>query len=157
MPLVTLRDLSLRFRGPPLLDAVTCHVEAGQRIGLLGRNGAGKTSLLRLLAGAIEPDGGAVVYAPGARVALLQQDVPQDLAGPVHEVVAAGLPAGADAESAWQREQAVEQMLGRMTLDGTAAFESLSAGMKRRVLLARAVVGQPDLLLLDEPTNHLDI
>ena len=157
MPLVTLRDLSLRFRGPPLLDAVTCHVEAGQRIGLLGRNGAGKTSLLRLLAGVIEPDGGAVVYAPGARVALLQQDVPQDLAGPVHDVVAAGLPAGSDAESAWQREQAVEQMLGRMTLDGAAAFESLSAGMKRRVLLARAVVGQPDLLLLDEPTNHLDI
>ena len=157
MPLVTLRDLSLRFRGPPLLDAVTCHVEAGQRIGLLGRNGAGKTSLLRLLAGAIEPDGGAVVYAPGTRVALLQQDVPQDLAGPVHEVVAAGLPAGTDAESAWRREQTVEQMLGRMTLDGAAAFEALSAGMKRRVLLARAVVGQPDLLLLDEPTNHLDI
>ena len=157
MPLVTLRDLSLRFRGPPLLDTVTCHVEAGQRIGLLGRNGAGKTSLLRLLARVIEPDGGAVVYAPGARVALLQQDVPQDLAGPVHDVVAAGLPAGPDAESAWQREQAVEQMLGRMTLDGAAAFESLSAGMKRRVLLARAVVGQPDLLLLDEPTKHLDI
>ncbi|MFY8220833.1 MAG: ATP-binding cassette domain-containing protein, partial [Pirellulales bacterium] len=157
MPLVTLRDLSLRFRGPPLLDAVTCHVEAGQRIGLLGRNGAGKTSLLRLLAGVIEPDGGAVVYAPGARVALLQQDVPQDLAGPVREVVATGLPAGPDAESAWQREQAVEQMLGRMSLDGAAAFEALSAGMKRRVLLARAVVGQPDLLLLDEPTNHLDI
>jgi ATP-binding cassette subfamily F protein uup len=157
MPLVTLRDLSLRFRGPPLLDAVTCHVEAGQRIGLLGRNGAGKTSLLRLLAGVIEPDGGAVVYAPGARVALLQQDVPQDLAGPVREVVATGLPAGTDAESVWQREQAVEQMLGRMALDGAAAFESLSAGMKRRVLLARAVVGQPDLLLLDEPTNHLDI
>jgi len=157
MPLVTLRDLSLRFRGPPLLDAVTCHVEAGQRIGLLGRNGAGKTSLLRLLAGAIEPDGGAVVYAPGTRVALLQQDVPQDLAGPVREVVATGLPAGPDAESAWQREQAVEQMLGRMSLDGAAAFEALSAGMKRRVLLARAVVGQPDLLLLDEPTNHLDI
>jgi ABC transport system ATP-binding/permease protein len=157
MPLVTLRDLSLRFRGPPLLDAVTCHVEAGQRIGLLGRNGAGKTSLLRLLAGAIEPDGGAVVYAPGATVALLQQDVPQDLAGPVREVVATGLPAGTDAESVWQREQAVEQMLGRMTLDGAAAFEALSAGMKRRVLLARAVVGQPDLLLLDEPTNHLDI
>jgi ATP-binding cassette subfamily F protein uup len=157
MPLVTLRDLSLRFRGPPLLDAVTCHVEAGQRIGLLGRNGAGKTSLLRLLAGAIEPDGGAVVYAPGATVALLQQDVPQDLAGPVREVVAAGLSAGTDAESAWQREQAVEQMLGRMTLDGAAAFEALSAGLKRRVLLARALIGQPDLLLLDEPTNHLDI
>jgi ABC transport system ATP-binding/permease protein len=157
MPLVTLQDLSLRFRGPPLLDDVTCHVEAGQRIGLLGRNGAGKTSLLRLLAGVIEPDGGAVDYAPGATVALLQQDVPQDLAGSVREVVAAGLPAAAADDAAWQREQAVEQIMARMTLDGASAFEALSAGMKRRVLLARAVIAQPDLLLLDEPTNHLDI
>lgn len=157
MPLVTLQDLSLRFRGPPLLDAVTCHVEAGQRIGLLGRNGAGKTSLLRLLAGAIEPDAGAVTYAPGATVALLQQDVPQDLVGSVSEVVASGLPKSAADDTAWQREQAVEQIVARMALDGIAAFEALSAGMKRRVLLARAVIGQPDLLLLDEPTNHLDI
>jgi len=156
MPLVTLRNLSLRFRGPPLLDDVTCHVEAGQRIGLLGRNGAGKTSLMRLLAGAIQPDAGAVDFTPGATVALLRQDVPQDVAGSVHDVVAAGLPAAAD-ETAWQREQAVAQMLSRMALDGAAAFASLSAGMKRRVLLAQGVVGQPDLLLLDEPTNHLDI
>ncbi|MFM7041795.1 MAG: ATP-binding cassette domain-containing protein, partial [Planctomycetaceae bacterium] len=156
MPIVTLRNVSLRFRGPPLLDDVTCHVEAGQRIGLLGRNGAGKTSLLRMLAGAIEPDGGAVDFAPGATVALLQQDVPQDLVGTVHDVVASGLPVAAD-EPAWQREQAVEQIVARMALTGAAAFEDLSAGMKRRVLLARAVVGQPDLLLLDEPTNHLDI
>jgi ATP-binding cassette subfamily F protein uup len=157
MPLVTLQNVSLRFRGPPLLDDVTCHVEAGQRIGLLGRNGAGKTSLLRMLAGAIEPDGGAVDFAPGATVALLQQDVPQDLAGTVHDVVASGLPVAAEDDPAWQREQAVEQVVTRMTLTGAADFEALSAGMKRRVLLARAVVGQPDLLLLDEPTNHLDI
>jgi len=155
MPLVTLRNLSLRFRGPPLLDDVTCHVEAGQRIGLLGRNGAGKTSLMRLLAGSVEPDAGEVAWAPGATVALLQQDVPQDLAGAVHDVVATGLPAAAT--DAWQREQEVARIVARMELDGTAAFESLSAGMKRRVLLARAVVAQPDLLLLDEPTNHLDI
>ena len=69
MPLVTLRNLSLRFRGPPLLDDMTCHVEAGQRVGLLGRNGAGKTSLMRLLAGAIQPDAGSVEFAPGATVA----------------------------------------------------------------------------------------
>jgi len=157
MPLVTLRNLSLRFRGPPLLDDVTCHVEAGQRIGLLGRNGAGKTSLMRLLAGTIAPDAGAVTFAPGATVALLQQDVPQDLAGPVRAIVAAGLPSAADADTAWQREQAVTQTLARMGLDGDADVAALSAGMQRRVLLARAVVGQPDLLLLDEPTNHLDI
>jgi len=156
MPLVSLRNLSLRFRGPPLLDDVTCHLEAGQRIGLLGRNGAGKTSLMRLLAGGIRPDGGSVEFAPGATVALLQQDVPEDLAGSVREIVAAGLPAAA-AEAAWQGEQAVAQILSRMELDAAAAFERLSAGLKRRALLARAVVGQPDLLLLDEPTNHLDI
>ncbi|NBW97161.1 MAG: ATP-binding cassette domain-containing protein, partial [Planctomycetia bacterium] len=156
MPLVTLRNLSLRFRGPPLLDGVTCHVEAGERIGLLGRNGAGKTSLMRLLAGTVEPDGGEVALAPGATVALLQQDVPENVAGPVHEIVAAGLPPAA-ADLAWRRDQAVAQMVARMDLDGTAGFESLSAGMKRRVLLARAVVAEPDLLLLDEPTNHLDI
>jgi len=155
MPLVTLRNLSLRFRGPPLLDDVTCHVEAGQRIGLLGRNGAGKTSLMRLLAGTLQPDAGAVVFAPGAVVALLQQDVPQDLGGSVQDIVAAGLPAAAAA--ARQQEQTVAQTLSRMALDGAADFAALSAGMKRRVLLARAVVGQPDLLLLDEPTNHLDI
>ncbi len=156
MPLVTIRNLSLRFRGPPLLDDVTCHVEAGQRVGLLGRNGAGKTSLMRLLAGGIQPDAGSVEFAPGATVALLQQDVPQDLAGIVRAIVATGLPAAAP-ETAWQGEQAVTQILSRMELDGAAAFEGLSAGLKRRVLLARAVVGQPDLLLLDEPTNHLDI
>ena len=156
MPLVTIRNLSLRFRGPPLLDDVTCHVEAGQRIGLLGRNGAGKTSLMRVLAGAVRPDAGEVAVAPGATIALLQQDVPQDVTGGVHEIVAAGLPA-TTTEADWQRDQAVAQILSRMELDGGAAFESLSAGMKRRVLLARAVIGQPDLLLLDEPTNHLDI
>ena len=160
MPLVTLRNLSLQFRGPPLLDDVTCHIEAGQRVGLLGRNGAGKTSLMRVLAGAIRPDSGTVDLVPGATVALLQQDVPQHIAGAVHDIVASGLPprsASEVADAAWQQEQAVSQILARMGLDGAAAFESLSAGMKRRVLLARAVVAQPDLLLLDEPTNHLDI
>ena len=157
MPIVTIRNLSLRFRGPPLLDDVTFHVEAGQRIGLLGRNGAGKTSLMRVIAGAIQPDAGEVAFAPGVTVALLQQDVPQDLAGAVQTIVASGLPSAAAAEHAWQREQAVSQILSRMSLDGGGAFEDLSAGMKRRVLLARGLVAQPDMLLLDEPTNHLDI
>ena len=156
MPLVTLRNVSLRFHGPPLLDDVTCHVEAGQRVGLLGRNGAGKTSLMRLIAGMIEPDAGTVDRGPGVRVALLRQDVPQDLAGAVHEVVAGGLPP-ATVETAWQHAQSVTQLLARMGLDDAAEFAPLSAGMKRRVLLARAVIGRPDLLLLDEPTNHLDV
>jgi ATP-binding cassette subfamily F protein uup len=163
MPLITLRDLHVRFRGPPLLDGVSCHIEAGQRIGLLGRNGAGKSTLMRVLAGLLQPDAGEVFAAAGTKVALLRQEVPQELAGRVHDIVAGGLPVEAmddDGEAhatAWQREHAVDQMLSRMNLDGGAAFETLSSGMKRRVLLARALAPAPDLLLLDEPTNHLDI
>ncbi len=157
MPLVSIRNLSLRFRGPPLLDNVTCHVEAGQRIGLLGRNGAGKTTLMRLIAGSVQPDSGEITFAPGASVALLRQDVPQDMTGLVRDIVATGLVATDSDEGHWERDHAVDQILSRMGLDGGIAFESLSSGMKRRVLLARAVVAEPDLLLLDEPTNHLDI
>ena len=157
MPLVSIRNLSLRFRGPPLLDDVTCHVEAGQRIGLLGRNGAGKTTLMRLLAGAAQPDAGEIAFEPGSRVAILQQEVPQEMSGAVRGIVAAGLPVVADEDDSWKRDHAVDQILARMDLDGATAFEALSSGMKRRVLLARAVVAEPDLLLLDEPTNHLDI
>lgn len=159
MPLASLRDVTLRYRGPTLLDGISCTIDAGQRIGLLGRNGAGKTSLMRILTGAVQPDHGEVAFAPATTVALLQQDVPQDLAGRVCEVVAAGLGPDAhdDPETAWQRDHAVEQILSRMALDGERGFETLSSGMKRRVLLARALVTGPDLLLLDEPTNHLDI
>jgi ATP-binding cassette subfamily F protein uup len=164
MPIVTLRDVHLGFRGPPLLDGVECHVEAGQRIGLLGRNGAGKTSFMRLLSGDLAPDSGEVIFAPGTVVSYLQQDVPQEMIGPVREVVATGWSEAAGArraddehDAAWQRDHAVAQILSRMELDGQRAFESLSSGMKRRVLLARALVAGPDLLLLDEPTNHLDI
>jgi ATP-binding cassette subfamily F protein uup len=164
MSIVTLRDVHLGFRGPPLLDGVECHVEAGQRIGLLGRNGAGKTSFMRLLCGDLAPDSGEVIFAPGTVVSYLQQDVPQEMVGLVREVVATGWSEAAGArraddehDAAWRREHAVAQILSRMELDGERAFESLSSGMKRRVLLARALVAGPDLLLLDEPTNHLDI
>ncbi|MSR26951.1 MAG: ATP-binding cassette domain-containing protein [Planctomycetaceae bacterium] len=164
MPIVTLRDVHLGFRGPPLLDGVECHVEAGQRIGLLGRNGAGKTSFMRLLCSDLAPDSGEVIFAPGTVVSYLQQDVPQEMVGLVREVVATGWSEAAGArraddehDAAWRRDHAVAQILSRMELDGERAFESLSSGMKRRVLLARALVASPDLLLLDEPTNHLDI
>jgi ATP-binding cassette subfamily F protein uup len=164
MPIVSLRDVHLGFRGPPLLDGVECHVEAGQRIGLLGRNGAGKTSFMRLLCGDLAPDSGEVIFAPGTVVSYLQQDVPQEMVGRVREVVATGWSEAAGArraddehDAAWRRDHAVAQILSRMELDGERAFESLSSGMKRRVLLARALVAGPDLLLLDEPTNHLDI
>jgi ATP-binding cassette subfamily F protein uup len=158
MALVTIRELSIGFRGPLLLDGVTCQIQRGQRIGLLGRNGAGKTTLMRILCGKVEPDSGEVVLAPGVKVSLLPQDVPRDFGGRVSDVVAGGLASAKDeGEAAWRKEQRVERILSRMELDGEASFEVLSAGMKRRVLLARALVAEPDLLLLDEPTNHLDI
>ncbi len=157
-PLVTLENLSLRFRGPPLLDGIFSRIEPGQRIGLLGRNGAGKSSLLRLLAGELEADAGQVMLAPGTRVARLPQEVPAGLQGTVRQIVAAGLPPHPpDPETAWLQEHRVAQILSRMELDGQLPFPQLSSGMKRRVLLARTLAGEPDLLLLDEPTNHLDI
>jgi ATP-binding cassette subfamily F protein uup len=155
---VSLLDLTIGFSTAPLLDGVTCQIEAGQRIGLLGRNGSGKTTLLRALAGQVEPDHGQVLLAQGTRVALLPQDVPYDLEGSIVQVVRQGLPSCSDEpDKAWQAHRRLESILSRMQLDGEADFASLSSGMKRRGLLARALVAEPELLLLDEPTNHLDI
>src|SRR5262249_41746047 len=152
-------DLRIGFRGPPLLDGVSCRIEPDQRIGLLGRNGAGKTTLLRILSSELDPDGGQVALAPGVRVSRLPQDVPQNLTGSIREVVAEGLLHGAvhEEDSAWKTEQQLKRVLTEMELPPEARFEVLSSGMKRRVLLARAIVAEPDLLLLDEPTNHLDL
>jgi len=158
MALITVSELSIGFRGPLLLDSVTCQIEAGQRIGLLGRNGAGKTTFMRLLCGDVEPDGGQIRTASGTTASLLPQDVPQDIGGTIAEVVAQGVHSSdSKYEGSWQSEQQVDQILSRMELNGDDAFEQLSSGMKRRVLLARALAPAPDLLLLDEPTNHLDI
>jgi ATP-binding cassette subfamily F protein uup len=137
---------------------VSCRIEAGERIGLLGRNGSGKTTLMRLVAGDEQPDHGAVELFPGTLVALLPQDVPPEITGSTHAVVAAGIPPhGHDGESEWEEARRIDRQLAEMQLDPDAEFSRLSTGMKRRVLLARALVGRPDVLLLDEPTNHLDI
>ena len=158
MPLVSIQNLSIGFRGPLLLDSVSCQIEPGQKIGLHGRNGAGKTTLMRLLAGDVEPDGGEIVFAPGTTVSLLPQGVPQDLVGSIASIVASGfMDQSTEHDSAWRAEQQIEQTLSMMELPADAEFELLSSGMKRRVLLARALVSSPDLLLLDEPTNHLDL
>jgi len=162
MSLVTISELAIRFRGPALFENVSFRIEAGQRIGLLGRNGAGKTTLMKMLCGTVEPDAGSITFSPSTRVAILSQEVPQDMTGEIQEIVAQGLTeAAADSTDEpledWQIEIQVEQILSRMELDPTTRFESLSSGMKRRVLLAKALVTEPDLLLLDEPTNHLDI
>ena len=156
MPLLNITELSYHLRGKALLDAVTCRVEPRERIGLLGRNGAGKTTFMRLLCGEIEGDGGSLVFAPGSRVARLPQEVPQDMVGPVTDIVRQGFTPDSHVAE-WQEEHQSEQIIAMMELDGSAAFEQLSSGMKRRVLLARALVSKPDMLLLDEPTNHLDM
>ena len=157
MPLVSIDDLSIGFRGPSLLDGVSATIETGQRIGLLGRNGAGKTTLMRLLDGKMQPDSGVINVSPGARIARLTQDVPRDLEGTIHEVVTAGQSDTDDPEFQWQIQHAVDSTLSRMQLVPEIEFQTLSSGMKRRVLLARAIASELDILLLDEPTNHLDI
>ncbi len=158
MSLVSIRDLSIGFRGPTLLDSVNCQIESGQRIGLLGRNGAGKSTLMNLISGQLKPDSGDIIIAPNANIAKLSQDVPQDIEGSIRAIVATGLnKESLPEEEEWRFENDIEQVLSRMELDGDTKFETLSSGMKRRALLARALVSKPDLLLLDEPTNHLDV
>ncbi len=184
MSLIALHGVDFSVGGPLLLEHVDLAIEPGERIALIGRNGAGKSTLLRLLDGEIKPDDGEVRLEGGRRVARLEQEVPLDAAGSVFDVVAEGLgemgqlladyhhliheddidvdalaevQTRIEAAHGWGLDQRVTETLERLSLDGDADFGRLSGGMKRRVLLARALVSQPDLLLLDEPTNHLDI
>jgi len=189
MALITLREVDLRFRGPPVLERSNLVVEPGERICLLGRNGAGKTTLLRLIHGEVEADHGEVVRQQGLATAMLPQEVPRDLHGTVFDEVTRGLGSRAgllaeyhqvahrlaaeggeelqarlghvqhalELDGGWGMHQQVEMILSRTALPPDAEVASLSAGMKRRVLLAKALVSGPELLLLDEPTNHLDI
>ncbi len=154
MALVSIRGVSVAFGGPTLLDRVDWQVERGERVGLVGRNGAGKSTLLKLLHGDLAPDEGEVLRSQGVRVARLIQEVPEGRGGSVFDEVAVGLDEGDGGDTP---DHAVDRVLSRMKLDPDVLFQSLSSGMKRRVLLARALVREPDVLLLDEPTNHLDI
>lgn len=161
MALVSVQDVSLGFGGPLLLDEVSFQIERGEMVGLLGRNGMGKSTLLKLIYGDIEPEEGSVAWQQNLRLAYLPQEVPQSITGTVASIVAGGLEdsAGPNAphEEAWQRQLRVDNVISRMELDGQVEFHTLSAGLKRRVMLARGLVRDPDVLLLDEPTNHLDI
>ncbi|MCR6661741.1 MAG: ATP-binding cassette domain-containing protein [Luteimonas sp.] len=184
MPLITLNAVDFSVGGPLLLDRVDFSIERGERVALIGRNGAGKSTLLRLLDGEARPDDGDIRREDGVRVARLEQEVPAGASGSVFDVVADGLGeigtllaqyhhlvhaedmdtrALADVQhrieqlDGWRIDQRVNETLERLELDGDATFARLSGGMKRRVLLARALVSAPDVLLLDEPTNHLDI
>lgn len=158
MALISLQNVSLGFGGPLLLEDINLQIESGEWVGLLGRNGMGKSTLLKLINGDLLPQSGQVARQQNLKAAYLPQEVPLGMTGIVHEIVAGGLDAaepGVDEQ--WQRQIQVEQVISRMGLEGNADFDTLSAGMKRRVLLARGLVNNPDLLLLDEPTNHLDI
>ena len=189
MPLITLKNLTLSFGSPPLLDGVNFQIDENERVCLLGRNGAGKSTLLKLINGEIQADDGGVNVPPGIKVAKLSQEVPTDLDGTVNEVVADGLDKAGkllqryyhllheltidatekvlkqlgdcqhqlESENGWEISTRLENIISKLQLDGDIDFNALSGGLKRRVLLARALVNEPDLLLLDEPTNHLDI
>lgn len=160
MALISLQDVSLGFGGPLLLDKVNLQIESGEWVGLLGRNGMGKSTLLKLVNGDISPHSGNIARQQNLRAAYLPQEVPQNLTGTVLEIVSKGIEAplqSMDEEHQWQSQLQIQQVISRMQLDPEAKFELLSAGLKRRVLLARGLANKPDLLLLDEPTNHLDI
>jgi ATP-binding cassette subfamily F protein uup len=155
--LLFLDRISIAFGHLPLVEGASLQIEAGERVALIGPNGAGKSTLLRIVSGEQPVDAGTVWRQPALRVARLEQDVPLSSSRTVFDVVAEGHPTGVDASDAWMREHEVDQVLSRLGLSGDAIVDTLSGGWRRRVLLARALVGRPDLLLLDEPTNHLDI
>jgi ABC transport system ATP-binding/permease protein len=157
MPLVSLDDVSMAFGHRPLLDRVALQIEPRERVAVIGRNGTGKSTLLKILSREIEPDAGTVWRQPSLRTARLDQDVPLSADRPVFEVVAEGHTHRFEEDEAWLREHHVDLVLSRLELPPDAIVDTLSGGWRRRVLLARALVGQPDLLLLDEPTNHLDV
>jgi len=189
MALVSLQNINVSFGGPLLLEGIDLSIDRGERVCLVGRNGAGKSTILRLLAGEIKPDRGKIVYQQGLRIALLTQEVPQDITGCVFDVVAAGLGEQGkllaeyhtissrlarehsdkllaelentqhklEASGSWQLELKVETVLSRLKLPADAEFSGLSGGLKRRVLLAKAITEETARLLIDKPTNHLDI
>ena len=156
MPLVALEHISHAYGHVPLLDDVALQVDAGERIAIIGRNGSGKSTLMQIIAGDLPPDGGTVWRQPGTRVARLVQDVPLSANRTAAEVVGEGLGT-LDPHDEWQRSHQADMIMSRLQLQPDVNVDTLSGGWKRRVLLARALVGRPELLLLDEPTNHLDI
>ncbi len=189
MALLSLKQVTVSFGGPNLLDKVDFQLDRGERVCLVGRNGAGKSTLMKLIAGEIKADAGEIIGGQETKIARLEQEVPIGTHGKVFDVVAEGLGEIApllveyhhivhqletdssealldklekaqhklEAVDGWSLEQRVETVISRLSLDADIEFDSLSGGKKRRVLLAQALVKQPDILLLDEPTNHLDI
>ncbi|PZC50783.1 MAG: ATP-binding cassette, subfamily F, uup [Chloroflexi bacterium] len=178
-----MHGISLSFGGGPLFDGIDLTVERRERIGLVGRNGSGKSTLLRLIEGSLKPDSGTVSALKGAHIAYLSQQVPDDMPGSAFDVVASGIRQYTDLVAKqrfaglldedtmpmadksdrthgtleMEGEWYLSKMLSQLGVDAGRAFNSLSAGLKRQVLLKRALAGEPEILLLDEPTNHMDI
>jgi len=163
MALLSLQKVSIRFGGPLLLDKADLQLERGERVCLIGRNGEGKSTLLKLINGELLPDSGDVARQKGLCTAYLSQEIPRELNGTVFEIVSSGLEkvgrnhARRDDDHDWEERHQVEKVISLMELDANAEFKVLSSGLKRRVLLAKGLVSKPEILLLDEPTNHLDI
>lgn len=186
--LILLDQICLAYGLDPLLDHVKFQITPGERVCIIGRNGAGKSSLLKVIEGTCTPDSGTVWRRPHLKIGRLAQELPQHAAGTVYEFVAAGLSEvgellaayhaltqtlaahdekgllelnrlqhAIDVKQGWHYEQQINTILSRLDLDPTVRVADLSGGWQRRVALAKALVGSPDLLLLDEPTNHLDV
>lgn len=186
MALLRLNSVSISFGDKPVLDQIDLAIAPLERIALVGRNGAGKSTLLKIIANEVNADNGEIIRSQGLTVARLEQEVPVSLKGDIYSIVAGGLgKAGEllskykeisespnavdlldelghlqtqiDALDAWGLGQKVSETLSRMNLNPETDINTLSGGMTRRVLLAKALVSSPDILLLDEPTNHLDV
>ncbi|WP_346797719.1 ATP-binding cassette domain-containing protein [Halomonas sp. Bachu 37] len=184
MTLLRLEQLQLAYGTHVLLDRAELTLERGERLGLVGRNGTGKSTLLKLVAGDIFPDDGSIWRVPGLKIGVLSQELPESTGMTIFEVVAQGLPEAGEllaeyhhlihedepdmnrmatlqtrleAIDGWSFHQQIDVVLTRLGLPPEAEMNSLSGGWRRRVALARALVSEPDLLLLDEPTNHLDL
>jgi len=157
VPLVSLDRVSIAFGHLPLLDQVALQIESRERVSVIGRNGTGKSTLLKIINGELAPDSGTLWRQPALKIARLEQDVPLSADRSVFDIVAEGHTHHLEEDDEWLREHHVDLVLSRLNLPPDAIVDTLSGGWRRRVLLARALVGQPDLLLLDEPTNHLDI
>jgi len=182
MPLITLDNISLRFSEKVILDEINATILKGDKIGLIGRNGEGKSSFLKVLAGLIHSDDGNLKVKNSTRISYLEQQPPEDNNYSLFSIVARGLgdigkllakyhdslqtgdtkknaqlQDEIESKDLWHYLHQIETILNRFKLDPKAKLSTLSGGWKRRVMLAKAIVQEPDLLLLDEPTNHMDI